>query len=456
MSKFDLRDISERITGSTDLEALVFEFLGYLQSLHPDWNATLAFYEVSHDAIERVYERRGDKLVRRDVSIPVEQLPARLVRKFFHPSAFFEKSTRRSLFSHLLRTSPFYEPEASDRAALAPFVPIANWQSCVCMPLLDREDVLALLVVASEKKNALAGKMLDEVLPVKSIAALALAQHLYRSERKGGAGSKVPLGEFQERVHRLSLQTRELEEDNKAKTERLETLGRELEAIDRNSSEYRQELERVKGTILALEEQTMMATQHLNDAYTQLNVTQTRLDQLETTIAYMKDTFDQLGGEYAAADISRNAVAIICKRFGIERCSLMTVDPSGQTLTIAAQRGVDPEVAARVKVRIGQGIAGWVAHNRKPLMVRVPEEAPGLPRQVGETYNSDSFICVPLIHCGTLHGVLSLSNKRDGEPFDAVDLDRTALAAGILAMVLSSQNAAGANEEGLGAEEAAA
>lgn len=453
MSKFDLRDISERITGSTDTEALVFEFLGFLQSLHTDWSATLAFYEVSHDAIERVYERRGDKLVRRDVEVAVERLPARLVRKFFHPSAFLEKN-KRSLFSHILRTSPFYEPSASDAPALAPLVAIPGWQSCVCLPLLDREDVLALLVVTSEKKGAVAGKPLDEVLPVKSIAALALAQHLYRTDRSRG-GNQASLGEFQDRVHRLSAQTRELEEDNKAKTEKLETLGRELEELDRNSSEYRQELERVKGTILALEEQAMVATQHLNEAYTQLNTTQTRLEQLEGTIAYMKDSFDLLAQEHDASALHQNAVTAICKRFGVERCSLMTVDPSGQTLSIAAQRGVDAEVASRVKVRIGQGIAGWVAHNRKPLMVRVPEEAPGLPRQVGETYNSDSFVCVPLLHGGRVLGVLSLSNKRDGEPFDAIDLDRAVLAAGLVGMVLSSSSAVQGAEDSSDEEAAA-
>ena len=57
MSKFDLRDISERLARSRDTEAVVFEFLGYLQAMRPDWRATLAFYEVSRDALVNVYER---------------------------------------------------------------------------------------------------------------------------------------------------------------------------------------------------------------------------------------------------------------------------------------------------------------------------------------------------------------------------------------------------------------
>ena len=39
MSKFDLRDISDRLAKSRDTEAVVFEFLGYLQAVRSDWRA---------------------------------------------------------------------------------------------------------------------------------------------------------------------------------------------------------------------------------------------------------------------------------------------------------------------------------------------------------------------------------------------------------------------------------
>src|SRR5438874_12504445 len=106
MSKFDLRDISDRLAKSRDTEAVVFEFLGYLQAVRSDWRASLAFYEVSSDSLVNTYERQWNRLVRRDVQLPVSQLPARLVRKFFHPSAFFNHSDRRTLLSNLFTASP--------------------------------------------------------------------------------------------------------------------------------------------------------------------------------------------------------------------------------------------------------------------------------------------------------------------------------------------------------------
>jgi transcriptional regulator with GAF, ATPase, and Fis domain len=440
VSKFDLRDISERLTNSSDTEAVVFEFLGYLQSLHSDWRASLAFYEVSRDALENVYERQGGRLVRRDVTVSVDQLPARLVRKFFHPSAFFNQGNRRSMLSQLLRTSPVYEPSQVEAAALRQLVPVASWQSCVCVSLLDREDVLAMLVIASEKRNALPSKSVDEILPVKSIAALALAQQLHRAgwspEKQNGAGdARAAAAEFQEKIRELTDQAVELEQDNKHKSQKLEKLALEIETLDKNSSEYKGELERVKGTIMALEEQSSVATQHLNEAYTQLTAAQQMAGDLARTVEFMRDVCRMVSEPHEHEEFAQVMMNWLCEQVGVERCSMMTLDPTGDTLHITAQCGMDPEVVGRVKVRVGQGIAGWVANNRRPLFVRVPEESQSMQRNVQETYNSDSFICVPLLHDGDLFGVLNLSNKREGEAFEAIDLDRATMAAAVLAVV---------------------
>ena len=88
-------------------------------------------------------------------------------------------------------------------------------------------------------------------------------------------------------------------------------------------------------------------------------------------------------------------------------------------------------------MRVGQGIAGWVAMNRKPLHIRVRDEAPEVVRQGGQTYNSDSFICVPLIYNNRLCGVMNLSNKKNGEPFEDYDLDRAQIAGSLMAVALA-------------------
>ena len=442
MSKFDLRDISDRLTASRSTEAVVFEFLGYLQSQRGDWKASLAFYEVSRDALVCVYERHGNQLVRKDLNVAVDRLPPRLVRKFFHPSAFFNHEDRRSLLSQLFNTAPCYEPDATEIAMLAGLIPGKSAASALCLPLTDHEDMLGMLVVASDQRNAFGGRVISEILPIKSLAAMALSQHLHRAARATAvpaqevAAHQAAAREFQDHIQQLSTKAASLEEENRTKAEQLDELAHEIEKLDKSSSQYRDELERVKIQLFALEEQSAAATQHLTEAYSELSATRLRAHEMHSTVSFLKDVFQVLAQEHDEDDFSRTLVSWFCEHFGVERCSLMVLDEQRETLQIAAHRGISPEIANRVRVRIGQGIAGWVAHNRKPLFVRVKDEAEVSGPGGSEAYNSDSFICVPLIHNGRVCGVLNLSNKRDGELFEEVDLDRAVMAGALLAMMV--------------------
>lgn len=449
MSKFDLRDISDRLTRSRDTEAVVFEFLGYLQTVRSDWRATLAFYEVSRDALESVYERQGQRLVRRDIHLPVDQLPARLVRKFFHPSAFFNPRQRSSVLARLFGASPSYEASASEAAALRLISALPRWESCLCMPIADQDDILGLLVLVSEKRNAFAGTVVADLLPIKSMAALALAQHLWRASNQpmatpieGPVQVPAAAAEFQQKIQALHEHATALEQDNRSKARQLESLANEIEQLDKNSTRYQQELERVKHTLFALEEQSAAATQHLTEAYSELSVTRAHMGELQRTVRFMKEASQLLAQEHEPEDLPRVLVEWFCEHFRIDRCSLMLLDEQRETLSIAAHRGLASGIAEGVRVRIGQGIAGWVAHNRKPLFVRVREDAGEARHTDREVYNSDSFICVPLVYAGRVSGVLNLSNKRDGEPFDAFDLDRALLAAAMVAAVLGGHEMA--------------
>ena len=445
MSKFDLRDISQRLAASKDTEAVVFEFLGYLQAVRPDWRACLSFYEVSRDALVNAYTRQGDRLVRRDIAIPVDQLPPRLVRKFFHPSAFFNGSSRSGLLSNLFQSSPFYEPDPLETASLHALLPMSGSLSCVCLPLADHEDLLAMLLVASERKGAFSGRSLEEIVPLKNMAALALAQHLYRSARRAGAGVaedasvRAAAADFQERIRRLNAETESLSEQNQAKAEQLASLTRELEQLDRNSNHYQEELERVKSQLYALEEQSNVAADHLREAQAQVSEAVHRVSDLQRTVSFMKEVFQVLGQEYDSDSFTRTMVTWFCEHFEVDRCSLMLYDETRQTLQIGAYRGLDAGVVGGIRVRLGQGIAGWVAHHRKPLLIRVKNEQGPVQHTGQDAYNSDSFISVPLTYNNQLSGVLNLSNKRGGLPFNEVDLDRALLAASVLAMVLGSR-----------------
>ena len=84
-----------------------------------------------------------------------------------------------------------------------------------------------------------------------------------------------------------------------------------------------------------------------------------------------------------------------------------------RSLILRASKNPHPEVVDRLKLRVGQGITGWVAENQEP--VAVAEKAALDPRfQFFHELPEDSyeaFLSVPLMCRGRVVGVINLQHK---------------------------------------------
>jgi len=222
------------------------------------------------------------------------------------------------------------------------------------------------------------------------------------------------------------------------KAERMELLARELENTQLAAHRERVELDQLRLQVHSLEEQSSVAAQHLQDSYSQLASAQHRLNEQHETMEFLREVFEASQEAYDEALMSRALVQRFCDAFEVDRCSLMRLDD--QNLRIAAHRGMDADVAGRVNVPLGEGVAGWVASHRKPVLMRKQGDASPVRPTGVDRYNSDSFVSVPLIHQSRLLGVLNLSNKRNGKPFDETDLDRAMMASAVLSMAMGTRS----------------
>ena len=77
-----------------------------------------------------------------------------------------------------------------------------------------------------------------------------------------------------------------------------------------------------------------------------------------------------------------------------------------------------------VKLRIGEGISGWVAQNRKAVMVEDAQSEPRFSKQADKQrgLTTRTLICVPLVYREELLGVLSVLNSKNKPFFDNEDL----------------------------------
>ncbi len=125
---------------------------------------------------------------------------------------------------------------------------------------------------------------------------------------------------------------------------------------------------------------------------------------------------------------------------GVERGSILILDPGSRTLSIRVAKGLDPAVVGTTRIPLGEGIAGSVAESGVPLMVQDIRKLPlwretVTPEQHHE-YEDFSALCVPLAIHGRVQGVMNFNHKRGRRAFDQQDLEFALLIANQAAVAL--------------------
>ncbi len=102
---------------------------------------------------------------------------------------------------------------------------------------------------------------------------------------------------------------------------------------------------------------------------------------------------------------------------GAEGGSLMLVDEAGRELAVRVAVGVERELWPKIRVPLGEGIAGRVASEGQPLRLRGKADRQRF-RIARERLDVESAISVPLLHDGRVLGVLNLHHRTRMDAFD--------------------------------------
>lgn len=107
-----------------------------------------------------------------------------------------------------------------------------------------------------------------------------------------------------------------------------------------------------------------------------------------------------------------------------EASTLFLIDKASGDLLFAVPTGPAAEKLANTRIKKGVGIAGWVAQNDKPVIVRdVNEDSRFHPKiDMFSGFTTRSILSVPLRSKGQVIGVLEALNKEEGLTFTNDDL----------------------------------
>lgn len=106
---------------------------------------------------------------------------------------------------------------------------------------------------------------------------------------------------------------------------------------------------------------------------------------------------------------------------GAEGGSLMLLEPERGELHVRVAVGLEPELWAKVRVRLGEGIAGRAAQEGRALRIRGKADREAF-QIVRERLDVESALSVPLVHEGRVMGVLNLHHATRPDVFADSDL----------------------------------
>src|SRR6201984_146548 len=128
------------------------------------------------------------------------------------------------------------------------------------------------------------------------------------------------------------------------------------------------------------------------------------------------DLLHEIGGRLATAggfhEVLDRVVEFASALVKCDSCLVYVLE--GEHLVLRASRNTHPEVVDRLKLRVGQGITGWVAEHHEP--VAISEKAAQDPRfQFFHELPEDSyeaFLSVPLMCRGRVVGAINLQHRQ--------------------------------------------
>lgn len=125
------------------------------------------------------------------------------------------------------------------------------------------------------------------------------------------------------------------------------------------------------------------------------------------------------------------------KVLGADECSILILDETHRELAFSESSGLSKWEVGHIRFRLGEGVAGWVARHKKPVLipdVNIDERFVQFQKQK----RIQSMICVPLHTKRTMIGAVSLTTRDADHVFTENELEIAVLLAANISLALEN------------------
>ena len=145
---------------------------------------------------------------------------------------------------------------------------------------------------------------------------------------------------------------------------------------------------------------------------------------------------DAIGAQLEAPELYRTILLKAAELLKAEQASLMIYDDTSGDLAIKFVKGLNEKIVQNLRLKPGEGIAGFVFETGKPLLVHDINEDSRFEARQRARYKTKSLMSIPLkVHHRKI-GVLNVADKIDEDRFNEKDLKLLESIAGHAAVAL--------------------
>lgn len=165
-----------------------------------------------------------------------------------------------------------------------------------------------------------------------------------------------------------------------------------------------------------------------------------------------------LASEEEFGRLLRSIVEVARAIFGAKASSIFLLDEEADELVFAAVAGEEEQFLVGRRMPASQGIAGWVAGSRTPLVLEDVRSDPRFARDVAEGtgYVPNGLMAVPLLEEERVLGVLQVLDRPQRSRFSLQEMELLGLFAGQAAIALALLTTARTARAALQGDEGAA
>ena len=148
-----------------------------------------------------------------------------------------------------------------------------------------------------------------------------------------------------------------------------------------------------------------------------------RFSEQRSQAAAMDQLWNRLHASASSPDFVELFFREVLSYLDVKRGSIFLYDEKRARIVLAAASDDGEQDLVGLTKNIGEGVAGYVAEHKKPLLVISRESHPLPAAESPRRYETESFVCAPILNRGRLVGVLNLTEKESKRPFEQTDLD---------------------------------